>query len=169
MAMDPVTCPLCEGAIPGKEIHLLKNCPSCGADLSALVRRRLAALLPPKAPPEPSAFMTQAGLLSLLAPCFSIAVNLFGRRAVSGSRVGMLVLGTVCSLFIVAGLIFGVVALFGRKGEEQGGKRKAITGICINGLLILFTILGIYARQKVAARENNTPAPPRQGWSYIGK
>jgi hypothetical protein len=106
-------------------------------------------------------------LFSLLAPCFSIAINLVGHRALSGSPAGKLVLGTVCSLFIVGGLILGVLGFFARKGEEQGTRGKAIAGICINGLLISFAILSIFTHQKVAARGNNTPDPPRKGWSYI--
>ena len=165
MAMDPVTCPMCDGAIPGNEIHILKTCPSCGADLSALVRRRLAPQLPPKAAPrEPSKFMAQAALFSLLAPCFSIGLNLFGRQAVSGSRIGMLVLGAVCSLFIVVGFMLGVAAFFAPKGEDSGTRKKAIAGICINGLIIALAILSLFALQKIAATEN---APPRKASSYI--
>ena len=132
MAMDPVTCPMCQGAIPGKEIHTLKNCPSCGADLSALIRQRLATLLAATTPPpQPTSFIARAPWFSLLAPCFSIAVNLFGRRALSGSPLGMLVLGAVCSLVIAGGFIFGVVAFFAPKSEKTGTMGKAIAGICI--------------------------------------
>src|SRR5215831_11258429 len=91
MFMDPVTCPMCEGAIPGKEIRSVKTCPSCGADLSKLIGRRLAAQLPAtNPPPEPTSFIGRAALLSLLAPCFSTALYLFGRRALSGRPVEML-------------------------------------------------------------------------------
>ena len=169
MAMDPVTCPMCDGAIPGKEIHLRNTCPSCGADLSALIKRRLARQHPTPVPePRSNPFKTQAALLSLLAPCFSIALNLFGHGAVSESPVGMLVLGAVCSLFIVVGFILGIVALFAPKGEEAGTKRKAVWGICINGLIIALAILSLFSRQKVAASENPAPgSPPRKAWSYI--
>jgi len=168
MAMDPVTCPMCQGAIPGKEIHTVNTCPSCGADLSALVRQRLATLLAAKTPPpQPTSFITRAAWFSLLAPCFGLAVYLFGQRALSGSPVGMLVLGVVCSLVIAGGFIFGVVAFFAPKGEKTGTMRKAIVGICINGLLISFAILSTFTRQKVAASENKTPDPPRKGRTYI--
>ena len=166
--MDPVTCPMCEGAIPGKEIHTVKTCPGCGADLSALVRRRLAELqkIPPAAlPPQPSSFPAQAAAFSLLAPCLSIATNLLGRPAVSGSRVGMLVLGTVCLLFITAGFIFGLIAFFGSKSEKAG--IKAVAGIFINGLLISFVVLSLFALQKAAASANDTQTPPRKAWYYI--
>ena len=78
----------------------------------------------------------------------------------------MLVLGAVCSLFIVAGFILGVLALFAPKDKEAGTRRKAIWGICINGLIIAFAILSLFSRQKVAASENKTAAP-RKSWSYI--
>jgi hypothetical protein len=106
--------------------------------------------------------LAQAALFSLLAPCFSIGVNLLGHRAVSGNRIGVLVLGIVCSSFIVAGLFLGIVALFG--GE---GKGKAIGGICINGLLISLALFSIFMHQKIAARDENAPARPPKGWSYI--
>ena len=165
--MDPVTCPMCGGAIPGKEIRILMNCPSCGADLSALVRRRLAMLRPtPAPPPKPPWFIAQAAWCSRLAPCFSVAVNLLSRRALGGSPVGMLVLETVCSLVIVGGFIFGVVGFFAPK-REKTGNGKAIAGLCINGVLIAFLILSISTRQKFAASGNNTPNPPRKGWSFM--
>ena len=77
----------------------------------------------------------------------------------------MLMLGAVCSLFAAGGLILGVVAFFAPKSEKT--EARAIAGICINGLLVSFAILSIFTRQNVAANENNTPAPPRKGWSYI--
>src|SRR5258707_10988488 len=123
MAMDPdpITCPMCEGAIPGNEIQTLKTCPSCGADLSALVRRRLATQHPATpAPPERPWLMTRAAFLSILAPCVGIAVYLFGFETLSGSPVEKLVLGAVCSLFIVGGFMLGVVALFAPKEEKTG-------------------------------------------------
>ena len=165
--MDPVTCHMCQGGIPGKEIQTLKNCPSCGADLSALVRRRLAQLAAKNAPPpQGSSFIARAALFSLLAPCFAIVVNLLGRQALSGSHPGMLMLGAVCSLFVAVGFIFAVIAFFAPKGEEKGTMRKAIAGICINGLILCFAILSFFTHQRVAARESKTP-PPRKGWSYI--
>ena len=174
--VDHILCPMCQGAIPGKEIHSLKTCPSCGADLSALVRRRLAeearAMTPP---PRPNPFISQAGLFSLIAPCVAIVVYLFGRRASSDNPNGMLVAGIVCLLVAAVGLMFGVVAFFAPKGQE-GEKRgkeeeaatmaKAIAGIFLNGLLITFAIFGT-TRQNVAASENPTPDTPRKGSSYL--
>src|SRR5688500_14329517 len=118
MAMDPVTCPMCEGGIPGKEIHILNTCPGCGADLSALVQKRLAMLRPTPAPPPPPTpfFLAQAAWFSLFAPCFSVAVHLLGSRAFSGSHAGMRVFGMLCPAIIAGGFIFGVIALFAPKG-----------------------------------------------------
>ncbi len=163
---DPVTCPLCEGAIPGNELRMVKNCPSCGADLSHLVRQRLARRLPAaNPPPQPTSFLAHAALLSLLAPCIGLAVYLFGWRALNESAVGMLVLEAVSLLVIAGGFIFGVVAFFAPKGE--GATRKAILGMCINWLLLLFAILNIFTSQKVAASGNNAPEPPHKKWSYL--
>src|SRR5215471_12141887 len=145
--MDPVTCPMCEGAIPGKEIRSVKTCPSCGADLSKLIRRRLATQRPATNPtPQSTTFIARAALLSLLAPCLGIAVYLFGRRAFSGSRVEMLLLGAVSFLVIAAGFFFAVIAFFAPKGERA--TRKDVAGLCINGMLLLFAIFLICTRPK---------------------
>jgi len=166
--MDPVSCPMCQGAIPGKEIHTTSSCPGCGADLSAQIRERLATELPATAPPpQPTSFSAQAAMFSVLAPSLGIAINLCGRRTLSENPVGMIVIGAVCSLVIAVGFIFGVVVFFAPKGEKSGTMMTAIAGICINGLLISLAIPGILTHQKVAATGNNTPDPPRAGWSYI--
>jgi len=79
--------------------------------------------------------------------------------------MGMVVLGSVCSLFVIAGLIFGIVAfLKAGKGETRG---KAIAGICINALILAFAVFNILSYQKIAARENSIPGPPPKGWSYM--
>jgi len=163
--MDPVTCPMCEGAIPGKEIRTVRTCPSCGADLSELIRRRLMAQLPvANPPPQSTPLIAQAALFSLLAPCLSIAVYLFGRRALSGTSVGLLVVGAVSLLLIAAGFAFGVVAFIAPKDERAAGKRVA--GIWINGLLLSFAILSILTHPKASARGTNAPQPSRRAWSY---
>ena len=157
---------MCEGAIPGNEIRSVKSCPSCGADLSKLVRRRLAAQIPAtKPPPQSISFIAHAALCSLLAPCFGIIVYWFGCRALSGSPAGMLVFGAVSLLVIAGGFIFGVIAFFAAKDKKATG--KALAGICINALLIPFMILSISTRQKVAARESKAQEPPRKPWSYM--
>ena len=164
--MDPVNCPMCQGAIPGKEIRTVKTCPSCGADLSKLIRWRFAAQLPATNPrPRSTSFLPQAALLGLLAPCFSIAVYLFGRHALSGSSVGLLLLGAGSLLVIASGFIFGVVALFAPKGERATG--KSVAGTCINGLVLSLAIFSIFTHPKVAAHGSDAPQPPRKAWSYV--
>ena len=165
MFMDPVTCPMCEGAIPGREIRTVETCPSCGADLSQLIRRRLATQLPaPNPPPQSTSFIARAPLLSLLAPCFGMAVYLLGRRVLNGSPVDMRLLGAVSLAVIAAGFIFGVVAFLATRGQRATA--KSVAGICINGLLLSFAIFTIFTRSKVAARENQAPQPPRKAWFY---
>jgi hypothetical protein len=158
---------MCEGAIPGKELPTVKNCPSCGADLSRLVRQRLAALAPKDPPPQPTSFTTHAAFVSLVLPCVGIVVKLIGAAALGESPVGMLVLGIVCWVLFAGGLTLAVIAFSAPKGAGPGTIGKALAGICINGLLILFTILSVLTRQKVSATENESPAPPRKAWSYI--
>jgi hypothetical protein len=88
---------------------------------------------------------------------------MFGYRTLSENPGGMLVLGAVSLLVFAGGFIFGLVAFFAPKGEKATG--KAIAGMCINALLISFTIHSIFTSQKVAAREN--APPPRKKWSYM--
>jgi hypothetical protein len=160
MLMDPVNCPMCNGAIPGKEIRTLNSCPSCGANLSGLIRKRLGAQLPAIIPPpQSSSFLAHAALLSLLAPCIGIAVYLVGDRA------GMDVLEVFSLLVIAAGFILGVVAFFAPKGERA--RAKSVAGIFINALLLCFAIFSIFTRPTVAARRETAPQPQRKPWTYM--
>ena len=112
--------------------------------------------LPPVAPAGNS-FAKQAALFSLLAPLVAIGINLFGHQAVQGNRAGMIILGGTCTLLILLGFIFGFVALAGmKKHGKQGILGKAIAGICINGIIILFMLIAIFAFIQAAhhAREN---------------
>jgi hypothetical protein len=109
--------------------------------------------------------MAHAGLFSLLAPCLGIALYLVGWHALRESPVGMPVLGAVSLLIIGGGLIFGVFAFFSPTAE--GTTRKALAGVCINGLVILFAILSLFTRQKVAAKENKPPEPPHRARIYM--
>ena len=165
--MDPVNCPMCDGAIPGKEIRTLTSCPSCGANLSGLIRKRLATKLPGLIPPPQStSFKARAGLLTLLAPFIGIAVYLIGDRTFSEDSLAMLLLGAVSLLVIAAGFVFGVIAFFAPEGE--GTKAKSVVGIFINGLLLSFAIFSLFTHPTVAAHANNAPPPPaHKPWTYM--
>ena len=120
-------------------------------------------IIPQTAPPPlPSAaqtsnsFARQAALFSLLAPFVAIGINIFGHQAVQGNRVGMIVLGGTCTLLILLGFVFGIVALIGmRKHGKKGILGKAITGVCINGVIIFFMLIAIptFIRAARHARE----------------
>lgn len=163
--MDPVNCPMCDSAIPGSEIRRLRSCPNCGANLSGLIQKRFRTQLPGLKPlPQSTPLRARAALLSLLAPCISIVVYLFGSWALSGSPFEIL-FGVVSFLLIAAGFIFGVVAFFAPIGERA--TRKSVAGIFINGLLLAFAIFSFFTSPLVAARGNNAPPPPRKPWIYM--
>src|SRR5258707_10671687 len=110
--MKITNCPMCQSPLPAEPAGAPKTCAGCGADLSRWTRERTAPPpLPVQAEAPASSFPNQAALVSVVAPLFSIGVSLLGHQAVRGNRVGMLVLGGVCSLFILAGFLLGMVAL----------------------------------------------------------
>jgi hypothetical protein len=92
-------------------------------------------------------------LFSLLAPFVGIGISVFGQQSVQGNRVGMIVLGGTCTLLILAGFVLGIVALMGtRQHGRKGIFGRAIAGICINGVLILFMLIAIPGFIKAAER-----------------
>jgi hypothetical protein len=129
----------------------------------------------PQTPPLPSeiptgnSFARQAASFSLLAPLFSIGINIFGHQAVQGSRIGMIILGGTCTLLILLGFVFGIVALVGmKKHGKKGILGKAVAGVCINGAIIFLMLIAIptfiqaarHARERRQQRmEQQTPQP----------
>ena len=64
-----------------------------------------------------------------------------------------MVLGGICILLILAGFVFGIVALFGtRKHGTKGILGPAIAGVCINGILMGFMVIGIFGFINAAER-----------------
>jgi len=105
------------------------------------------------AAPPASSFARQAALFSLLAPFVGIGINIVGSQPIRGNRIGMIVLGATCTLLILAGFVFGVVALLGtKKHGRKGIFGKAIAGICINGIIICFMLIAIPGFIKAAER-----------------
>jgi hypothetical protein len=156
---DPVVCPLCQGAIPGSEILQAKNCPSCGADLAKEVKRRLAqSPAKAEAPLQPAdSFASLAGLASIILPLCTIVINHVCYRIEHSSRT-MLISGIASGIFIFTGLTLAIVAAF--SGEEDAVRSKGMIGLWLNGFFVLFLALHFVAYQKMAAREQNTAAPP---------
>jgi hypothetical protein len=93
--------------------------------------------------PKPASFSQQAAKLSWVCP-----IILFGLLAFSRQMGAPLIIDLVALLFIVAGLAFGVIALFGipRHGAK-GILVSAIAGLVINGLLLF-----IFVSNFIAAR-----------------
>ena len=89
----------------------------------------------------------------MLAPFVSIGINGVGHQSVQGNRVGMIVLGDTCTLLILAGFVLGIVALIGtRKHGKKGIFGRAVAGICINGIIVLFMLIAIPSFIKAAER-----------------
>lgn len=122
----------------------------------------------PSAAPGGNPFARQAAWFSLLAPFVAIAVNMFGSQAVQGNRLAMIVLGGTCTLLIVLGFVFGIVALFGmKKHGVKGILGRAVAGVCINGVIILFLVIAFpalirAARHAKEMRQQQTEQQPAQ-------
>ncbi len=95
------------------------------------------------APPAKS-FAKQAATFSLFAPLVSFFIGIFLQPQVRGNRAGMMILGLLSTLLIIGGLILGIAALVSaRRHGVQGVRGRAITGMCICGVLTLFMLLSI--------------------------
>lgn len=87
-------------------------------------------------------FAQQAAKASLFAPLIAIVVNLFTIQIKQDSKSAALIITTTCSLMIIAGLIFGIIALFGiRKHGKTGILWRSILGLLLNGFLIVSALL----------------------------
>ncbi|EEF60872.1 hypothetical protein Cflav_PD4041 [Pedosphaera parvula Ellin514] len=105
-------------------------------------------------PSQPrSSFPKQAAAFSLFAPLVSFSIGIFVQPQVRGIRLAMMVFGLLQMLMIISGLVLGIIALIATKRHgREGIFGKAITGTCINGLLVLVMLLCIPGLMKAVER-----------------
>ena len=106
---------------------------------------------------EKPPFAVQAAKASWIAPLLAIGLGIAGTTFASGDsrtdpetlRTIALILGGICAVIVVAGLVFGVTALFGiRKHGVKGILLPAIIGIllCCGWLYLAYSSIQV-ARQ----------------------
>jgi hypothetical protein len=106
---------------------------------------------PPPPPSQPEPFPVQAAKFSLYVPIVIVVLNCVlnstlnkpndTAASTSMNHVALLLIGILCQLGLVAGLVLGIVALFGIK--KHGAKRilpRAITGILLNAFFLAASI-----------------------------
>src|SRR5262245_20229210 len=112
--------------------------------------------IPPQirvSPPPANSFPRQAAKFSITSPIIAIGISIFLQRQVQGNRWAMLILGLTSILFIVLGLVFGILALVAtRRHGRQGIFGTAIAGTCICGLLTLLMLISIPGLIRAAER-----------------
>ena len=108
------------------------------------------------APLGTTSFSRQAAKLSWVCPLLVFALLTLSRQI--GVRV---IIELLSLLFIVVGLVFGVVALFGiRTHGKTGILAPASVGIIINGLLLfIFVTNFMAARARAQQQRSDVPAP----------
>jgi hypothetical protein len=109
-------------------------------------------------PPKKS-FSHQAAKLSWVCPVLVFVILMFSRQI--GMRV---IIELVSLLLIVAGLVFGIVALFRIRIQGKSGiLAPAIVGIVINGLLLFIFVTNFMAAKARAQRQRgDVPSPITQ-------
>jgi len=89
-------------------------------------------------------FARQAATFSVFAPLVAFFFGIFMHLQVHGGIGLITIVRLLPMLLIISGLVFGIIALVATKRHGRKGIfGKALTGICINGLLVLlmFVIL----------------------------
>src|SRR5438876_9287575 len=108
----------------------------------------------PTPPHQTSTFASQAAKGSWVSAAMIFLLVALGQR--TGARV---IIEFVALFIMVAGLILGVIALFGiRKYGTKGILAPAVVGIAINGLLLFIFLTNFIAARAKAQREEK-PSP----------
>jgi len=92
-------------------------------------------------------FARQAATFSVFAPLVAFFVGIFVLPQVHGGIGLITIVGLIPILLIISGLVFGIIALVATKRHGRKGIfGKALTGTCINGLLVLlmFVLIVLY-------------------------
>jgi len=119
--------------------------------------RNLTQQMETPTPPKPKSFFHQAARLSWICPLIIFVLLMVTKQ------MGMPVIIDLVGLFLmVAGLIFGIVALFGiSKHGMKGILFQAVVGIVINGLLLfIFVTNFMAARARAMQQQSGREASP---------
>jgi multisubunit Na+/H+ antiporter MnhC subunit len=105
---------------------------------------------PPPIPSDKPPFAKQAARFSAFTPLAALVVNMVGNGVAQGNRTMATIFSILGGLLIVAGIVLGIIALFGvRRHGRKGILGFAITGIAINTFLVVAAVLTF---QSVRAR-----------------
>ena len=133
---------MCQRLISTEQSEAVRTCV-CGADLTRFVREKKSA--PPPGPEDTtpdSSFPKQAAIFSLCAPFISFLISIVVRPQLQGDRIATIVLGSISSLIILAGLVFGIMALVATKRHgREGIFGRAIVGTTINGIIVISWVI----------------------------
>jgi hypothetical protein len=112
---------------------------------------------PPLIDADSGKFARNAAMFSLAAPLIAFCIGLFVQPQVRGIRVAMIAFGLTQMLLILSGFVLGIVAWTAtRRIGREGILGTAIAGTCINGLLILLSLMLVPALKKAAERAKRT-------------
>jgi hypothetical protein len=107
-------------------------------------------------------FAVQAAKASWAAPLLAIAIGFFARTVSSDPETGrsiMLVVGLISLVLVLAGLVLGVVAMFGiRKHGIKGILFPSIIGIALCSLWLYLLYAAIQAARQAAERAEQRTA-----------
>ena len=86
-------------------------------------------------------FPFQAARFSFWAPIAALILNIVTTAALADSKLGKLVVGSFCTLFIVTGFAMAIVALMAmRKHGRKGLFGYGVAGVLINGTILASTV-----------------------------
>lgn len=145
-------CPDCgtRFSIDNEHAQRMAKCP-CGAIISVPPENTRNTAKTPFARQAAKASWVAAILCCIL----SFASPGGGARATDAAKGGAMLTGIIEVLLVVAGLVFGIVALLGiRKHGRKGILKPAIAGIIANAFLILLVILAMILVDAEAKRES---------------
>lgn len=156
---------MCQCLLPTEQSEIAKTCADCGADLTRWMPKRKSPLPQPvyEEQTPASSFPQQAAKFSFYAPLVAIFLGFIIQPQVQGNRMAMVVLGLTSTILIIAGLVFGIVALAAIKRHgREGILGRALVGTCINGLLVLAMLIAIPGLIMTMAKNEARRSQPMQ-------
>lgn len=103
--------------------------------------------LPPPLPEEKKSFAVPAAVASLITSVVAvIGLAIAGAITAQGTNPPTslrMIIGVICCLLVLAGLVFGIIALCGVRRHNRGKVLAVgLPGLAINGALMCFIVIG---------------------------